>query len=80
MLVKMNCENGSSGYEIGTVTITVGSQTFQWSKLKQKPTRFFLYKLSTPVAQGDIIHLYDPYPPPRLRNQSSFIDTIKEMR
>ena len=51
-------EGGGNKIETGTVTLAVGSQTFSWQTLTQKPTKFIMYKLSSPVA-NNMIHIID---------------------
>ena len=50
---------GDSNIEIGTVTVTTGEETFTWQKLTQKPTKFIMYKLTSPMTNGNMLHLYD---------------------
>ena len=57
---EMNClACGGGGFEVGTVTVTTGTETFSWQSISQKPSKFILYKVSNPAQTGDMIHLYD---------------------
>jgi len=51
--------SGGNNCEIGTITVTTGEQTFNWQSLKQKPTKLFVYKMSNPIANGNMTHIYD---------------------
>ena len=50
---------GSNNCEVGTITLSGGAQTITWQSITTKPSKLFLYKLSIPMANMNLVNIYD---------------------